>query len=206
MSKKQFRKLALGGTFDLIHKGHEELFVKAFELGEEIIIGVTSDEFVQELYKDHSINEYEFRKNYLLEFIKKITSEDRYIIVTLDDPYGPTIHDKSIEAILVSKESEKTVDIINKIRIDNGFRSLKIMSIELTLDSKLAPGMPYKATWDVIMATPLASISARGGGPPDRSWCAWRLSRRKSLWVIFDKSELLEFTVVDDPTRLIRGE
>lgn len=143
MSKKKFRKLALGGTFDLIHKGHEELFAKAFELGEEIIVGITTDEFVQELYKDHSINEYEFRKNHLLEFIKKIASEDRCIIVPLDNPYGPTIHDKSIEAILVSKESEKAVDIINRIRIDNGFKSLKIISIELILAED---GQPISTT------------------------------------------------------------
>lgn len=139
MSKKQFKKLALGGTFDIIHKGHEELFSKAFEVGEEIIIGITTDEFVQELYKDHSINEYEFRKNQLLEFIKKIASEDRCIIIPLDDPYGPTIHDKSIEAIIVSKESEKTADIINKIRIDNEIKPLEVISIELILAEDREP-------------------------------------------------------------------
>jgi pantetheine-phosphate adenylyltransferase len=143
MTKKQFKKLALGGTFDIIHKGHEELFSKAFELGEEIIVGITSDEFVQEMYKDHSINEYESRKNQLLEFIKQIASEDRCIVVPLDDPYGPTIHDKSIEAIIVSKESEKTADIINKIRIDNEFKPLEIISIELILSED---GQPISTT------------------------------------------------------------
>jgi cytidyltransferase-like protein len=133
MGKKQYKKLALGGTFDMIHKGHEELFSNAFELGEEIIIGITTDEFVQELYKDHSINEYEFRKNQLLEFIRKIASKDRCIIVPLEDPYGPTILDKSIEAIIVSKESEKTANIINEIRINNGFKPLEVISIELIL-------------------------------------------------------------------------
>jgi cytidyltransferase-like protein len=117
----------------MIHKGHEELFSNAFELGEEIIIGITTDEFVQELYKDHSINEYEFRKNQLLEFIRKIASKDRCIIVPLEDPYGPTILDKSIEAIIVSKESEKTANIINEIRINNGFKPLEVISIELIL-------------------------------------------------------------------------
>lgn len=143
MNEKRFKKLALGGTFDLIHKGHEKLISKAFELGEEIIIGITTDEFVQELYKDHSINKFEFRKNHLLEFIKQIGSLDRCIAVPLNDPYGPTIHDKSIEAILVSKESEKIADIINEIRNNNGFSTLEVISIELILAED---GQPISTT------------------------------------------------------------
>ncbi len=143
MSKKQFKKLALGGTFDIIHRGHKELFSKAFELGEEIIIGITTDKFVQELYKDHSTNKYEYRKNQLLEFIKQMESEDRCIIIPLNDPYGPTINDQSIEAIIVSKESEKTANIINEIRIDNEFKPLKIISIELILAED---GQPISTT------------------------------------------------------------
>ena len=40
---KKYGKVCLGGTFDRIHIGHEKLLKMAFEVGEEVIIGLTSD-------------------------------------------------------------------------------------------------------------------------------------------------------------------
>ena len=36
-------RVALGGTFEVIHKGHRALFTKAFAMGDEVLIGLTSD-------------------------------------------------------------------------------------------------------------------------------------------------------------------
>ena len=37
-------RVCLGGTFDLLHAGHEALLAKAFAIGDkEVIIGITSD-------------------------------------------------------------------------------------------------------------------------------------------------------------------
>ena len=47
MELKRFRVVATGGTFDEIHAGHIALLSKAFEVGDKVIIGVTSDEFVR---------------------------------------------------------------------------------------------------------------------------------------------------------------
>ena len=45
MKEKRYQQVALGGTFDKFHEGHRELIKKAFEIGQEVLIGVTSDEF-----------------------------------------------------------------------------------------------------------------------------------------------------------------
>ncbi len=43
MSK--FSLVAMGGTFDIIHKGHLTLLSNAFDISDKVIIGITSDEF-----------------------------------------------------------------------------------------------------------------------------------------------------------------
>ena len=45
MSTKKYGKVAVGGTFDKFHEGHRLLIEKAFQIGENVLIGVTSDEF-----------------------------------------------------------------------------------------------------------------------------------------------------------------
>ena len=50
MSK--FSLIAMGGTFDIIHHGHITLLSTAFDISEKVIIGLTSDEFVQKKGKN----------------------------------------------------------------------------------------------------------------------------------------------------------
>ena len=45
MDSKKYNKVAVGGTFDKFHDGHKKLLSAAFEIGNEIEIGVTSDAF-----------------------------------------------------------------------------------------------------------------------------------------------------------------
>ena len=45
MVKKEYEKVAVGGTFDKFHDGHKKLLSTAFELGRQIEVGVTSEAF-----------------------------------------------------------------------------------------------------------------------------------------------------------------
>ncbi|MEM2935637.1 MAG: adenylyltransferase/cytidyltransferase family protein [Candidatus Bathyarchaeia archaeon] len=89
--QKKFREVAVGGTFDEFHRGHRALLMKAFEVGNHVLIGLSTDEFAEKLRKPHEIANYRERLRELKVFLKKNGLLDRAEILPLNDPYGPTL-------------------------------------------------------------------------------------------------------------------
>lgn len=136
--RKKYKKVAVGGTFDKFHQGHKQLIDIAFHLGEEIIIGVTSDEFGGRKGK---IEPCEVRISHLHKFLQE--KGRKYSIVRLDEPYGPTIHQRDIDAIIVSEETQATAQKINQIRETKNMKPLDIITISMVL---AADGKPISST------------------------------------------------------------
>jgi len=128
---KKFRKVAVGGTFDELHKGHRILLVKAFEVGEIVLIGLCTDEFAKKMGKPHVTAPYEARLKELQAFLQKSSLSDKAEIIPLNDPYGKTITDKCIEALVVSEETEKIAIKINQKRSEAQLPQLKIITISM---------------------------------------------------------------------------
>jgi cytidyltransferase-like protein len=128
---KKFRKVAVGGTFDELHKGHRSLLVKAFEVGEIVLIGLCTDEFAKKMGKPHITAPYEARLKELQAFLKKSRLNGKTEFVPLNDPYGNTINDKCIEALIVSEETEKTAVKINQKRSEARLPTLAIVTISM---------------------------------------------------------------------------
>jgi pantetheine-phosphate adenylyltransferase len=128
---KEFKKVAVGGTFDELHKGHKALLDKAFEVGEKVLIGLTSDVFVSKLGKPHKTAPYDERLRELRAFLESLGLAGRFEVVPLHDSYGSTISGRGLEALVVSKETEKTALIINEKRQKAGFSSLKIVTVDM---------------------------------------------------------------------------
>ena len=119
--------MAVGGTFDKFHDGHKKLLSTAFEIGDNIEIGVTSDAFGG-LKGD--IDSCKVRMDNLKSFF---SDKSNFIIVPLEDPYGTTIYDKDFEAIVVTEETEPTALEINKIRSSKGMKPLDIVVVSFVL-------------------------------------------------------------------------
>jgi len=128
---KKFRKVAVGGTFDEFHKGHKVLLVKAFEIGEHVLIGLCTDEFVEKMGKPHTTASYEERLKELQAFLKAWGLSDKAEIVPLNDPYGVTVTDTCIKALVVSEETEKTALKINQKRSEAQLPPLTIVTISM---------------------------------------------------------------------------
>jgi pantetheine-phosphate adenylyltransferase len=127
----KFKKVAVGGTFDEFHRGHRVLLMKAIEVGEFILIGLCSDEFAKKMGKPHVTAPYEERLKELCDFLKSLGVSDKAEIVPLNDPYGNTLADRSIDALVVSEETEKTAIEINQKRSEAQLPPLKIITISM---------------------------------------------------------------------------
>ena len=127
MNSNRYSKVAVGGTFDKFHDGHKKLLSTAFEIGDRVESGVTSDAFGG-LKGD--IDSCEERMENLKHFF---ADKSDFAIVSLDDPYGTTIYDGDFEAIVVSEETEPTAVEINDIRISKGMKPLDIVVVSFVL-------------------------------------------------------------------------
>ena len=126
---RQFKRVAVGGTFDQLHRGHKILLNKAFEVGKNVVIGLSSDEFVEKMNKQHVTASYEERFRELECFLDKSGFSRQAEIVPLIDPYGLTISGKGLDALVVSQETMQTGDNINKVRAKAGLPPLIIVRV-----------------------------------------------------------------------------
>ena len=137
MSYKQYNKVAVGGTFDKFHDGHKKLLTTAFEMGNQIEIGVTSDAFGG-LKGD--IDSCKERMRNLKSFFH---DKSNFHVVSLDDPFGTTIYEADFDAIVVSEETEPNAIKINEIRVSKGMDPLDIVVVSFVLAED---GTPISST------------------------------------------------------------
>jgi len=139
-------RVCVGGTFDPLHRGHRALLEKAFEVGDYVLIGLTSDEMIKKMEtrkfrRNFLVNrklvvscvtrKYQIRKKELKDYLERKKFKN-FRIVKIDDRYGPSIY-ANFDAIVVSPETEKIAFEINRIRVKNGKKGLKIYVIPFVL-------------------------------------------------------------------------
>jgi pantetheine-phosphate adenylyltransferase len=128
-----FKIVATGGTFDILHKGHYKLLLKAFEVGQQVIIGVSSDSFAKKKQKK-IINSYDLRRENLEKFIEKNFKKSNFSISQLDDFYGPTVLTRDVQAIITTESSLQNCVKINNLRKSKDMPPLKIILVPLVED------------------------------------------------------------------------
>jgi pantetheine-phosphate adenylyltransferase len=136
---KKFKKVAVGGTFDELHRGHRVLLTKAFEIGERVAIGLCSDGFVGKMGKPHVTASYEARLKELKAFLDGLGVSERAEIVPLDDPFGTTLRVSCIEALVVSEETKPVAVRINEKRREAGLRQLEIVTVVMVPSENCTP-------------------------------------------------------------------
>lgn len=128
----EFQLVAMGGTFDIIHKGHLTLLGGAFSVSDNVIIGLTSDELAKK--KGKKLNhDYAKRHDSLKQAIEKNFPGKSYSISKLDNDFGPAVIEGDVQALVVSDETAPQVDKLNKLRQEKGLAPVKMVMVPLVL-------------------------------------------------------------------------
>lgn len=128
----EFHLVAMGGTFDLIHRGHLTLLSNAFDISDKVIIGLTSDELAAKKGKIPT-NKYDQRMLNLESAISKEFPNSSFEISKLENDFGPAVLEKEVEALVVSDETSPQGDILNKLRREKNLPPVKIITVPMFL-------------------------------------------------------------------------
>ncbi|UCD45685.1 MAG: pantetheine-phosphate adenylyltransferase [Candidatus Bathyarchaeota archaeon] len=145
--EKMIPLITVGGTFDVLHKGHWFLLEEAFNVAERVLIGITTDGFVARMKKEHPVDCYEKRFADLSKFLEERGLSGRAVVVPIDDMYGPTVGDdawvEEIQGVLVSEETEPGAEEINRARVREGRKPLLIVVVNMVMADD---GRPISST------------------------------------------------------------
>ena len=129
---QQRMRVCIGGTFNILHKGHKVLFEKAFETAGDtgwVFIGVTDGDMLND---KKFVTPYDKRVAAIKEYISTIRSDNRFDIVKISSKYGLAV-DGEYDAIITSPETIENAIKINKNRISQGKKPLEIITIPYVL-------------------------------------------------------------------------
>ena len=118
-----YKNVIVGGTFDRFHKGHKALLDRAFAAGEKVYLGITSDEYVAK------IKNYQARYAEVKEYLKTRGWLGRVETVPIHDRFGTTLVDQTLEAIVVSPETELVATEINLLRAQKSWSALEVIVV-----------------------------------------------------------------------------
>eukprot|EP00898_Chlorokybus_atmophyticus_P000569 jgi/Chlat1/1512/Chrsp12S02023 len=136
--KDRFSIVVLGGTFDRLHDGHKVLLdAAAFVARERVSVGVTDASMLKNKKYAELIQSIEVRKQAVVDYVESIKSGIAVDAVPISDPFGQSIEEPSIEAIVVSRETEAGGLAVNEKRKERGLNPLQIVSVDLIDDTHI---------------------------------------------------------------------
>jgi len=130
-----YKHAIIGGTFDHFHIGHQAMLRRAFEVSEKVTIGITTEQMYGNKHLPSQIEKFEQRENAVKKFLQENNWLSQAILLPIDNKYGSSLTDNTIEAIIVSPETESIAKDIAKERTAKGLTEVVIISVPFVLSS-----------------------------------------------------------------------
>ncbi len=118
---------AVAGTFDVIHDGHLALLKRAFEIGDRVLVGITSDRMASK-GRNESIP-LSVRLPALERCLEHLGNN--YTVFEIDDMYGPATVMDDADVLVVSEETLGNGRLVNEERSRRGVRPLELSIVPL---------------------------------------------------------------------------
>lgn len=121
------RVSAVAGTFNILHAGHIALLERAFQCGDRVLIGITSDAMAAS-----------GRDGYVPLPVRLAALEDavsgmgEHSIMVIDDIYGPAEMDEA-DVLVVSEETLGNAELVRARRAERGIKPLEISVVPLVM-------------------------------------------------------------------------
>ncbi len=133
-------RVAMGGTFDLLHDGHRALLEAAFGLRPAaVLIGLTTDRFARETREE--VNPYGVRERNLSRYLRS-KGWRGFTIQPIDDAFGPADERPDLDVLVVSAERAHVGQALNEARAGNGLPPLDVRPVPMVLAQD---GLPIQA-------------------------------------------------------------
>ncbi len=118
--------VAVAGTFDVLHDGHRALIRRAFEYGDRVVIGITSDRMSAE--SRGTTVPLHIRRAELEAFASTLGT---FEVFEIDDVYGPDGVMDGVDVLVVSEETLENGRLLNRRRASRGLGPMELSVVPL---------------------------------------------------------------------------
>ena len=126
----QATKVAVAGTFNVLHEGHKALLDRAMWMADELYIGITSDEMASQ--NRDEITPYYLRRRAIEDYV--IAKGEIATIFEINDIYGPPEIMDDVDILVVSEETKENGKLVSRMREKRGLKPLKLDVVSLYRD------------------------------------------------------------------------
>jgi len=113
----RYRRSCLGGTFDRLHAGHKILLSEACLIAtDRAVIGLAQGALLEQKLLRELILPFDRRLAQLNEFLISVQSHLKPDIVPIEEPFGPSITDGSLDVMILSDEVKGAIEKVNQLR------------------------------------------------------------------------------------------
>ncbi len=122
---------AVAGTFNILHEGHKALIRRAFEIADQVVIGITSDRMASGGRDKHV--PMVIRRRELESFVSILGSAR---IFEIDDMYGPDEIMDGVDFLVVSEETLDNGRKVNDRRRSRGLKPMELSVVPLVMSDR----------------------------------------------------------------------